>query len=76
VTGSKNTHFNNVQINFSDEAQKIYWENWRREIIWDKDGSLSNTPGGAYIVPFKTHLQGIDGCVDMLNPSVDRWDNS
>ena len=47
VTGSKNTHFLRVKAFDSDEAKFIFWENHRREIFWDEDGSLTNINGGA-----------------------------
>jgi hypothetical protein len=45
----------------------------RREIFWDIDGSISDTAGGAYIIPYKKHIDGVPGCT--AHPE-DHWDNS
>lgn len=76
VTGSKNTHFLRVKAFDSDEAKFIFWENHRREIFWDEDGSLTNINGGAQIIPYKSHLQNIDGCQNRVEPNHPGWDNS
>ncbi|CAD8161606.1 unnamed protein product [Paramecium octaurelia] len=73
VQGGKNTHFMNLRAYNSDQAHRIYWQKHRREIFWDIDGSFTNIDGGAYIIPYKKHIDGIPGCV--THPE-DFWDNS
>jgi hypothetical protein len=61
VTGGKNTKFQNIMVDSSaSSAKRIFWENWRREIFWDTDGSL--TGSRSYLVPTKPHLSNIPGC--------------
>ena len=73
VTGGKNTQFLNVKDYNSATANRIFWQKHRREIFWDQDGSITNTPGGAYIIPYKKHIDGIVGCTN--HPEA-FWDNS
>ncbi|CAK63318.1 unnamed protein product (macronuclear) [Paramecium tetraurelia] len=73
VQGGKNTQFFNVKAYHSDTANRIFWQKHRREIFWDQDGSISGVSGGAYIIPYKKHIDGIPGCV---NHPEDFWDNS
>ncbi|CAK78473.1 unnamed protein product (macronuclear) [Paramecium tetraurelia] len=59
VQGGKNTQFINVNAFNSDSANRIFWQKHRREIFWDQDGSISKVAGGAYIIPYKKHIDGI-----------------
>lgn len=47
VTGGKNTHFKGIKIVNSPDARIIHWNNFRREIFWDLDGSLTGITTGA-----------------------------
>jgi len=47
VTGGKNTHFRGIKIVNSASARIIKWNNFRREIFWDLDGSLTGITAGA-----------------------------
>lgn len=73
VTGGKNTFFNNLTFFNSTNANFLFWEKNRREIFWDTDGSLTNVTGGAYVVPYKIHLDGINGCT--VNNTA-QWNSS
>ncbi|CAD8206675.1 unnamed protein product [Paramecium pentaurelia] len=73
VTGGKNTHFKGIKIINSASARIIHWNNFRREIFWDLDGTLTNIPTGAQIVAYKLHLDGLNGCTYQ---NTVQWDNS
>ncbi|CAD8069993.1 unnamed protein product [Paramecium primaurelia] len=71
--GQQETHFKGIKIINSASARIIYWNNFRREIFWDLDGTLTNIPTGAQIVAYKLHLDGLNQCTYQ---NTVQWDNS
>lgn len=57
VTGGKSSFFNNVKYE-NIQGNYIFWNNWRREIFIDEDGSLTKPITTALGLP-----QGTSGAV-------------
>jgi hypothetical protein len=80
VTGGKSSFFNNIKFE-NILGDYIFWNNWRREIFIDEDGTLTKPittalgkPQGTSgtITPYFDHLNIPDHCYNIIN----LWDNS
>ena len=56
ITGGKLSRFTGISYKNINSQSYIYWENFRREIYEDTDGSLSGKGSPTWITPFGPHL--------------------
>ncbi|KAL4508253.1 hypothetical protein ABPG72_003557 [Tetrahymena utriculariae] len=73
VQGGKLTKFTGISY-FNIKSNKIFWENWRREIYQDLDGTLSGRGKPAWITPSGAHLSNQAVCQSTSDEQT-QWDN-
>lgn len=73
--GGKEYHFRAISYFSVESTILIFWQNWRKEIIFDMDGSMTGTNLPTYMTPIYPHLKGLTGC-DYTQALVDRWDQA
>lgn len=66
VTGGKLTRFKNISYE-NINSKMIFWENWKREIYEDIDGTLTKNSSPRWVTPNGPHLSS-------CTPSTD-WDD-
>ncbi|EAR99597.2 IPT/TIG domain protein (macronuclear) [Tetrahymena thermophila SB210] len=73
VQGGKLTKF--IDISYANiNSNKIFWENWRREIYQDLDGSLSGRGKPSWITPSGPHLKSQTSCATTSDEN-NQWDD-
>lgn len=73
VTGGKLTKFSGITYS-GISAKKMFWENWRREIYEDTDGSLTGKGVKSWVTPTGPHLSSSPKCTTTAAELAD-WDN-
>lgn len=73
VTGGKLTRFTGISYE-NIVSKKMFWENWRREIYEDLDGSLSGRNAHSWVTPSGPHLTASSKCTTSSAENTD-WDD-
>lgn len=73
VTGGKLTRFSGITY-ANVVSNKMFWENWRREIYEDVDGSLTGRGVHSWVTPTGPHLQSSPKCTTSTAENL-TWDN-
>lgn len=73
VTGGKLTRFSGISY-AKVSSNKMFWENWRREIYEDIDGSLTGRGVHSWVTPSGPHLQSSVKCMTSTSENL-TWDN-
>lgn len=74
VQGGKLTKFSGISYAGITSEKKIFWENWRREIYEDLDGSLTGKASHSWLTPSGIHLKSQAACSTTDTESA-LWDN-
>lgn len=61
VQGGKEAHFQGISYT-NVVTNKVWWANWRKEIYWDKDGSMTGSNEPAFVTPNYPHLAELRNC--------------
>lgn len=84
VTGGKSTHFENIKYE-NILGEYIFWEQHRREIFIDLDGTLTEpirsdlgiaSQSSATISPYRPSLMVPNHCYATADLTTDKWDDS
>lgn len=74
VQGGKLTKFTGITYAGITSTKKIFWENWRREIYEDLDGSLTGKAAHSWVTPSGIHLKDQTACTTS-SAEATSWDD-
>ncbi|EAR87205.2 IPT/TIG domain protein (macronuclear) [Tetrahymena thermophila SB210] len=75
VQGGKLTLFSQITYESISTNNYMYWDNWRREIYQDLDGSLSGKGSQQWITPAGPHLVNQKSCQTSSQDMI-KWNNA
>ncbi|KAL4484526.1 hypothetical protein ABPG74_019703 [Tetrahymena malaccensis] len=75
VQGGKLTLFSQISYEGISTSNYMYWDNWRREIYQDLDGSLTGKSSQQWITPAGPHLVNQTAC-KTSQQDMTKWNNA